>query len=321
MAAGPDFATPDGLYYSPLGEIAPARPDGGLTETPFRAAISDDGAKHPVTRGLPGARPDAAGLEPMVPPGRRRGDARRQHSVDGAGQSRCCVLSREGKGRVALLLSDQMWLWARGYEGGGPHLDLLRRLAHWLMKEPELEEEALRATVRGHEDRHRAPEPEGRHPARHGHRAVRAGSERDADRRRAGPFARERRRRGTRPLPSERRHAVGARQCRPGKSARIPGSRLDGRDSLRPLAEATGGTVRRIGSGGNGDVVLPRLVAMRESPVYGGSDYAAIKRNGASEVKGVGVMPLAIGFLGLLVLLGSVVSGWLYEGRGGRKEA
>ena len=51
------------------------------------------------------------------------------------------VLSREGKGRVALLLSDQMWLWARGFEGGGPHLDLLRRLAHWLMKEPDLEEE------------------------------------------------------------------------------------------------------------------------------------------------------------------------------------
>ena len=52
---------------------------------------------------------------------------------------------------MALLLTDQMWLWARGYDGGGPHLDLLRRLAHWLMKEPDLEEEALRASVRGHD--------------------------------------------------------------------------------------------------------------------------------------------------------------------------
>ena len=59
------------------------------------------------------------------------------------------VLSREGEGRVALLLSDHIWLWARGYEGGGPHLDLLRRLSHWLMKEPDLEEEALRLIVRG----------------------------------------------------------------------------------------------------------------------------------------------------------------------------
>src|SRR5205807_9345697 len=39
--------------------------------------------------------------------------------------------------------------WARRYEGGGPHIDLLRRLSHWLMKEPDLEEEALRILVRG----------------------------------------------------------------------------------------------------------------------------------------------------------------------------
>ena len=52
---------------------------------------------------------------------------------------------------MALLLSDQMWLWARGYDGGGPYLDLLRRLAHWLMKEPDLEEEALRASAKGRE--------------------------------------------------------------------------------------------------------------------------------------------------------------------------
>ncbi len=92
-------------------------------------------------------------------------------------------------------------------------------------------------------------------------------------------------------------------------------------ERLRPLAEATGGAVRRIGNGSNSDVSLPRVVAMRESPVYGGSDFAAIRRNGASEVKGVGVTPLAIGVLGLLALLGSVVAGWLYEGRGGRQKA
>src|SRR5205823_11333945 len=61
------------------------------------------------------------------------------------------ILSREGEGRVALLLSDHIWLWARGYEGGGPHLDLLRRLSHWLMKQPDLDEEALRLSVHGHE--------------------------------------------------------------------------------------------------------------------------------------------------------------------------
>ena len=59
------------------------------------------------------------------------------------------VLDRVGKGRVAQLLSDEMWLWARGFEGGGPQAELLRRLAYWLMKEPDLEENDLRAAVDG----------------------------------------------------------------------------------------------------------------------------------------------------------------------------
>ena len=149
LAAGPDFARPEGLYYSPLGRIAPARPDGSLTEHAFRASITEDGAKHPVTRGLPGADQKPPAWSEWF----RQVNAEVMHGtsiLSGAGGKPLLVLSREGKGRVALLLTDQMWLWARGFEGGGPHLDLLRRLAHWLMKEPELEEEALRANVRGH---------------------------------------------------------------------------------------------------------------------------------------------------------------------------
>ena len=84
----------------------------------------------------------------MVPARRRKADERRDSDERARTTSRCsCVAGR--KGRVALLLSDQMWLWARGYDGGGPYLDLFRRLAHWLMKEPDLEEEALRAAPRG----------------------------------------------------------------------------------------------------------------------------------------------------------------------------
>ncbi len=148
LAAGPDFSGPDGLYYSPLGRISPARPAGGLTERAFRAAISKEGAKHPVTRGLPGGDQSPPTWSPWFR--QVNAEVARGTSVlEGADQKPLLVLSREGKGRVALLLSDQMWLWARGFDGGGPHLDLLRRLAHWLMKEPELEEEALRATVRG----------------------------------------------------------------------------------------------------------------------------------------------------------------------------
>ncbi len=71
--------------------------------------------------------------------------------MTGADGKPLLLLSRYGEGRVALLLSDQIWLWARGYEGGGPHLDLLRRMSHWLMKQPDLDEEALRMQIHGHD--------------------------------------------------------------------------------------------------------------------------------------------------------------------------
>ena len=88
-------------------------------------------------------------------------------------------------------------------------------------------------------------------------------------------------------------------------------------DKLQPLAEATGGTVRRIGKPARQRCLLAASCRDRESPVYGGAGYAAIKRIGASEVKGVSVMPLAIGFLGLAALLGSIMAAWVFEGRGG----
>ena len=103
------------------------------------------------------------------------------------------VLSREGEGRVALLLSDHIWLWARGYEGGGPHLDLLRRLSHWLMKQPDLEEEALRLVARGRELSGRAPDHGGRGRAGDGDDADRRDPHRHAASGRARPLARHRR--------------------------------------------------------------------------------------------------------------------------------
>jgi hypothetical protein len=313
LAAGPDFARPEGLYYSPLGRIAPARPDGNLTEHAFRAAITEDGAKHPVTRGLPGAdRKPPAWSEWF-----RQVDAevmRGTSILSGAAGKPLLVLSREGKGRVALLLTDQMWLWARGFEGGGPHLDLLRRLAHWLMKEPELEEEALRANVRGHVIE----------------------IERQSLKADVTPV--------TVAAPSGAEESVSLTPAEPGISrADVNAAELglyrlgDGNlsvlanvgpenprefqevvstpDRLKSLAEAMGGTVRRIGNADNSEVSLPRLVAIGESPVYGGAGYAAIKRIGPSEVKGVGMTPLAIGFWGLAALLGSVSAAWLFDGR------
>uniref|UniRef100_UPI0013578991 hypothetical protein n=1 Tax=Geminicoccus flavidas TaxID=2506407 RepID=UPI0013578991 len=140
-AAGPEFATSSSLFRTPLARVLPGAPTGQVSELPFTPAITELGRRHPVTRGL-----DADG--------RRWGRWFRQVEVDpadasvvmaGAAEQPLLLLKRQGEGRVAQLLSDHAWLWARGFEGGGPQSLLLRRLVHWLMKEPELEEEELTA--------------------------------------------------------------------------------------------------------------------------------------------------------------------------------
>ncbi len=151
VAAGDDYAGLTSLYRTPLSPVLPAGPTGRVIEEPFKAKITEDGAKHPVTRGLPGLGADANAMPSW---GRwfRQVEVRPHHGrtvMKGAEDRPLLVLDRKGKGRVALLTSDQAWLWARGYEGGGPHTDLLRRLSHWLMKEPDLEEERLIASAHG----------------------------------------------------------------------------------------------------------------------------------------------------------------------------
>jgi hypothetical protein len=156
VAAGPDFASADSLYRSPLSEIIPATPTARVLERPFLPELTEAGLKHPVTQGLPelGPAPD----EGEEGPGWGRWfrlidtDPKSGHTVMAGDTERpLLVLDRVGEGRVALMASDHAWLWWRGYEGGGPQLELLRRLAHWMMKEPELEEEALTATADGGE--------------------------------------------------------------------------------------------------------------------------------------------------------------------------
>jgi hypothetical protein len=150
VVAGPETAGAESIYYSPLGRIWPATPSARLFERAFVPRISDLGQRHPVTQGLTGANRGEA------PPtwGRwlRQVDLsahQGQVIMEGAEGRPLLVLDRVGEGRVALLASDQAWLWDRGFEGGGPQAELLRRLAHWLMAEPELEEEALAAAARG----------------------------------------------------------------------------------------------------------------------------------------------------------------------------
>jgi hypothetical protein len=146
VAAGPDFATAASLYRSPLATVMPARPTARVIEQGFVPEITDLGQRHPVTAGLA-----AEGQEQW---GRwlRQVDLETERGtvvMSGVEDRPLLILDRVDEGRIALLASDQAWLWDRGYEGGGPQLELLRRLAHWMMKEPELEEEAIWAEPTG----------------------------------------------------------------------------------------------------------------------------------------------------------------------------
>ncbi len=149
-AAGPEFSGSESLFQTPLARVLPGEPDGHVFVGGLRPRLTKTGQRHTVTADLPGA-----GIGEELP---RWGRWFRQISVNnregqslmsGRSDKPILLVKRVGKGRVAQLLSDHIWLWARGYDGGGPHGELLRRVSHWLMKEPELEENSLQASMSG----------------------------------------------------------------------------------------------------------------------------------------------------------------------------
>ncbi len=154
-AAGPAYATVRSLHRTPLAAVLPATPTGAVIEKGYKPQVTDLGRRHPVTAALPGLE-GAAGPDGQNEPSWGRWfrlidavPARGTVTMTGADGRPVLVLDQTGQGRVAQLLSDHVWLWARGFEQGGPQQELLRRLAHWLMKEPELEEEILSARSMG----------------------------------------------------------------------------------------------------------------------------------------------------------------------------
>lgn len=153
VSSGPEYGGAESIFRSSLNEILPGAPTARVFEKGYTPQITDLGARHPVTEGLPAFAPKTEDGNPgwgrwfrlvdvIVPP-----DA--ATVMSGLDDRPLLTLDRIGEGRVALIASDQSWLWDRGFEGGGPQLELLRRLAHWMMKEPDLEEEALFAEPNG----------------------------------------------------------------------------------------------------------------------------------------------------------------------------
>ncbi len=311
VAAGPDYASPTSLWRTPLDQILPAEPSGLTTETAFRAALTNPGKRHPVTRGLEGSDSTPAKWSRWF----RLVDTKTNNGtsvMEGPESKPLLVLSREGEGRVGLLLSDHIWLWARGFEGGGPHLDLMRRLSHWLMKQPDLEEEALRLIVRGRDlviERQTMADTVNDVTL-----TLPSGATRTITLTAGEPGLWRGTLRATelglwRANDGKLTALVNVGPANPREFAEVTSTT----DVLRPLAAATGGDVKRLAD--TGGVNLPRIVAMRSSDTFRGDDWIGLKMREASVVRGIGVLPVFAGLLGLLLLVGALAATWAREGR------
>ncbi len=320
VAAGPDYAEPLSLYLTPLADVLPAAPTGRVIEKPFKPKITATGHRHPVTRGLPGAAPQ--GSDKSASWGRwfrlvETEEPRGQVVMEGAEKDPLLILDRRGKGRVALLLSDHAWLWARGLEGGGPHTSLLRRLGHWLMKEPDLEEEFLSAVRKGKAltiERRSMKDvvgdvtitgPDGvtRNVKLE---KVEAGLWRGSyDAETPGLYK----------LTSDELTAV-ARAGDPNSREMSEVTATD--EKLKPVLEASGGGtfwLRDTGIISTQSIAVPRVSMLRSAKVMSGSGWMGLRDRRAFLTRGVKLYPLFTGFLALAALLLLISAMWWREGR------
>jgi hypothetical protein len=315
IAAGPDYASPLSLYRTPLAEILPATPSGNVVAEPFHPRITEEGRRHPVTSALAAQYLDQDG-EPRWGRWFRLIDAQVRGGatvMDGPGGKPLMLLARQQEGRVALLLSDHAWLWTRGFEGGGPQSELLRRFAHWLMKEPELEEEALS----GRQDQ--------------GQLIIerRTMSEESAPVTVTGPSGQE--------------TTVELQEMTPGLfQARIEVSeagihRLDDgnltsvaavgsadsletldlhatAEKLEPLVQESRGGIAWVGQASDGAISVPQLVKVRPGRAMAGPGWLGLQSTGAYTVRAIDEVPLFGLLLSLALLLGLLVAMWYREG-------
>ncbi|HLY06306.1 MAG TPA: hypothetical protein VKR31_11220 [Rhizomicrobium sp.] len=310
VSSGPEFASPTSIFHTPLAAVLPAQPTGQVVEEPFRPTLTPAGEAHPVTRGLSGAND---GSKPATWGRWFRAIAANNIAgetlMSGPDNRPLLVLNREGKGRVAQVLSDQGWLWARGYEGGGPQAELLRRLAHWLMKEPELEDERLSATI--------------------ANGAITI--ERQTLAKTAKPV--------TLTYPSGRKLSLQLTESEPGlwrASAKAnqlglyratdgtlsavaasgplnPKEVADMRATgaiLAPLARASGGSITWLADRG-----VPQIRRVERGRSTSGSGWIGLRANGAYRVTQIEQAPLLPVWFALILVLGSILIAWRMESR------
>ncbi len=309
VSAGPEFSEPTSIYRTPLSAVLPAAPTGDIVQQGYKPMVTAQGEAHPVTRDLPGANTGSA------PPSWGRwfrligaNKVTGETVMSGPSDKPLLILDNVGQGRVAELLSDQAWLWARGFEGGGPQAELLRRLAHWLMKEPELEEERLSAAITN------------------GDIAIERRTMADT----AAPV--------TLTFPSGKKQTVTLEKAAPGlwrvhvKADELGLYRLtDGKLSavaaagplnpkevadmratgaiLQPVIEASGGSVRWLSDG------IPTIRRVGANATASGENWIGLRSNNAYRVSSVEQQKLLPPWGALLLLIGTLLLAWRMESR------
>ncbi|MER8622212.1 hypothetical protein [Mesorhizobium sp. M1143] len=318
IAAGPEYAGDASIARTPLMSSLPAMPTGEVIDKAFYPRLTDLGQRHPVTRGLDGSATEPPRWSRWF---RTIGVQNPEGEVvmKGADNRPLLLLDHKGEGRVGMLLSDQGWLWARGFEGGGPHVQLYRRIAHWLMKEPELEEERLTAGGRGMmlEIRRQtmSDDPGPAQVITPSGKALIVKLEKSEP----GVF-----------LGSIETKEIGLYQIGNGDLTALAhvgpvnapefSDVVSTEDRLKAPTEATGGSVRRLAASSTlgqltGSVALPSIVPVRASGAASGADWIGLRSSDDSVLKAVSRVPLFGGFLGLCLLLLAMGAMWYREGR------
>ncbi len=318
LSVGPEFSGPASLAATPLGSVLPGAPApfNAVVDGRFRPRITDLGQRHPVTEGLAGANPpDDPNGSPSwgswyrhIDPSDVQGEVLMQ-APDG---DPLLILNRVGKGRTALLLSDQIWLWSRGHEGGGPQAELLRRVAHWLMQEPALEENALTAVVADGrltiERRSTDPGPPG------------AVTVTDPDgKTQKLPLTETAPGRATTGLaattPGVWQVNDGQRTAYAAAGAANPLEIADLRATatlVGKLARASGGGVHWLGTAASPDV--PELRRTEQDRGASGSSWVGLERRHDHLVTGIAALALLPSWLALPLMLGLMIGAWRREG-------
>ncbi|MCR9270766.1 MAG: hypothetical protein NXH72_12320 [Hyphomonadaceae bacterium] len=304
VVAGESFAGPASLARTPLAGILPALPTGEIIAEDVMPTLSDEGMRHTITEDFTGRR--WGKWLRYIQARADTGDVL-MRTENGAP---LFAVDRVGEGRVAQLLSDQIWLWARGYDGGGPFSDLIRRSVHWLMKEPELDERQLKMVAQGD--------------------IVRANLRTLADR--AAPLIIETPD-GSFLEPEWRENGPGSYTAEVpvdqlglyrAQSGGLEAVALNGPanprefaaleatgDVLQPLTDRTGGGIFTLDSVGERPDI--RMVGRRADA--SGGNWLGLRERGAYAVRSSTSLPLLPGLLAIGLILLALLFAWRREGR------